>query len=82
VELHRSYRFMFSASVCLAAIGAPLLMQGVVALVAGFEGPNAMSGGSIGRGLALFALSALPMTFAWLAWRRTQLFQQFIDLEP
>lgn len=57
-------------------------MQGVVALVASFEGPSAMSGGSITRGLGLFALSALPMTLAWLAWRRTQVFQRFIDLEP
>jgi hypothetical protein len=73
---------MFSASVCLAAVGAPLLMQGVVALVASFEGQSAMSGGSIAWGFVLFALSAVPMALAWLAWRRTQVFQRFIDLEP
>jgi hypothetical protein len=81
-QLHRSYRFMFSASVCLAAIGAPLLMQGVVALVASFEGQGTTSGGSITHGFVLFALSAVPMTLAWLAWRRTQEFQRSIDLEP
>jgi hypothetical protein len=81
-QLHRSYRFMFSASVSLAAIGAPLLMQGVVALVASFENQSATSGGSLVRGFVLFTLSAVPMTLAWLAWRRTQQFQRFIDLEP
>jgi hypothetical protein len=73
-HVRRSYRFMFLAAVTLAAVGAPLLMQGVVALVSGFSD-------SMGRGVGLFSLSALPMVLAWLAWRRTQDFQRFLDDE-
>jgi len=69
---------MFLAAVTLAAVGAPLLMQGVVALVSGFS--DSM-GHPVARGVGLFSLSALPMVLAWLAWRRTQDFQRFLDDE-
>jgi uncharacterized membrane protein len=75
-HMRRSYRLAFFVAVALAVVGAPLLMQGVVALVTGFSD-------SIGHpaveGIALFSLSALPMLGAWFAWRRTQNFQRFLD---
>lgn len=78
-HLRRSYRFAFFAAVILATVGAPLLMQGVVALVSGFSE-------SIGRpvieSLGLFSLSALPMVGAWFAWRRTQDFERFLAEMP
>jgi len=70
---------MFSASVCLAAIGAPLLMQGTVALVDSFSGAQRASFNSAVHGVAVFALSSVPMLLAWVAWRRTQVFQEHIE---
>jgi hypothetical protein len=70
---------MFSASVCLAAIGAPLLMQGAVALVSGLTGAPHATLSSAAQGIAIFVLSGVPMVLAWVAWRRTQQFQQHME---
>jgi hypothetical protein len=69
---------MFFAAVGLAVVGAPLLMQGVVALVSGFSDSIDHP---VVRSLGIFSLSTLPMVLAWLAWRRTQDFQRFLDQE-
>ena len=78
-KLRRSYRFMFSASVCLAAIGAPLLMQGVVALVDSVSGSQRATLSSVVQGVAVFVLSSVPMLLAWVAWKRTQQFQEHLE---
>jgi hypothetical protein len=80
-RVRRAYRGAFAASVCLAAIGAPILMQGAVALVTGVTRPESAAGGLM-HGLLLFGLSAIPMILAALAWRRTQSFQATLDEEP
>ena len=79
-QIRRAYRATFAASVCLAAIGAPLLMQGAVALVRGLIQARDAAG-SLMPALLFFALSTVPMTLAALAWRRTQEFQAKIDQE-
>jgi hypothetical protein len=68
----------FAAAVFLAAIGAPLLMQGTVAFVSALANPQP-GGSSPLQALLLFALSTVPMALAWFAWRRTQEFQSDID---
>jgi hypothetical protein len=72
-KLRRAYRTSFAASVCLAAIGAPLLMQGTVTLVRSLTAAPAAS--SPVHGFGLFLLSAMPMALAGLTWRRTRIFQ-------
>jgi len=81
-RLRRSYRFMFSASVCLAAIGAPLLMQGAVALVGSLTGAQHATLSSAVHGIVLFVLSGVPMVLAGVAWRRTQQFQEYMERRP
>ena len=73
---------MFSASVCLAAIGAPLLMQGAVALVSGLTGAQPATHTSAVHGIVIFVLSGVPMVLAWIAWRRTQQFRQDTERRP
>jgi hypothetical protein len=73
-HIRRSYRMMFAAAVCLAAIGAPLLMQGAVVLVMGIASPHSSTFSPV-QAIMLFGLSALPMALAWLAWRRAQGYQ-------
>ena len=79
--LRRTYRLAFASSVCLAAVGAPLLMEGTVSFVNALAKPDAPDGGLV-RGLLLLGVSAIPMLLAWLAWRQTQGLQQSIDQEP
>jgi hypothetical protein len=71
------YRLMFGSALALAAVGAPLLMQGAVALADGFS--SAPPGPSALTSIVLFGLSATPMALAALAWRRSQYFRRFID---
>lgn len=77
-RIRRVYRTAFAASVCLAVIGAPVFMQGTVALAIGIARPEA-SHASLIRGVVLFGLSVLPMALAALAWRLTQTYQQTLD---
>ena len=77
-RIRRAYRLTFAASVCLAAIGAPVLMQGTVALVEGITHPQPGEGAMI-QGLVVFCLSGIPMMLAWFAWRRTKIFLRELD---
>ena len=54
-------------------------MQGTVALVDSFSGVRRASLNSAVQGVAVFALSSVPMLLAWVAWRRTQEFQEHIE---
>jgi hypothetical protein len=73
----RWYRLLFGSAVALAAVGAPLLMQGAVALADGFS-PSS-SGASALNSILLFCLSGTPMALAALAWCRSQDFRRVID---
>jgi hypothetical protein len=73
----RWYRLLFGSAVALAAVGAPLLMQGAVALADGFS--SASTGTAALTSILLFGLSATPMALAALAWRRSQDFRRLID---
>jgi hypothetical protein len=80
-RIRRVYRTTFAASVCLAAIGAPIFMQGTVALALGIAHPEP-SHGSLIRGVLLFGLSLIPIALAAVAWKLTQTYQQTLDKEP
>jgi hypothetical protein len=70
---------MFGTAITLALIGAPVFMQGAVALATDLAPPSDSVGGSAFGGLLIFALSGLPMVLSWLAWRRTEDFRRFLD---
>jgi hypothetical protein len=71
----RSQRRLFSATILLAAIGAPLFMQGAVIFTQSITriptGPS-----SALWGLGVFALSATPLGLAAYTWRRHHGFQE------
>lgn len=73
----RWHRLLSGSAVALAAVGAPLLMQGAVALADRFSSFSADSSALIS--VLLFGLSATPMALAALAWRRSQDFRRYID---
>lgn len=72
-ETTRTYRLLFATAVALAAVGAPLFMTGAVALTEGLS--ESTGAASFMRHLAVFAAYALPMVFAWVAWRVARRFE-------
>lgn len=77
----RNYRLLVGAAVTLAAVGAPVFMQGAVALATRLTAPVPATDHTPAEALGLFALSALPLVLAWLAWRGTQHFRRALDQE-
>ena len=76
----RSYRILLASSIFLAAIGAPILMQGAVVFAQSLT-PSAGGSSSILYGFLIFALSATPLVLAGYAWKRTQGFMDVLDDE-
>jgi hypothetical protein len=78
-RLRRSYRALFAATIILAAIGAPLFMQGSVTFAQSMS--RASNGGSpsVFYGAGIFALSATPLGLAGYTWKRTQGFREVLD---
>lgn len=77
----RNYRLLVGAAVTMAAVGAPVFMQGAVGLATWLAAPVHPAGDSPAEALGAFALSALPLLLAWLAWRGTQYFRRYLDRE-
>jgi hypothetical protein len=77
----RNYRLLVGAAVTLAAVGAPIFMQGAVSLAMWFSAPIHPAYDTPAEALGVFALSALPLMLAGLAWRGTQHFHRFLDQE-
>ena len=78
-RLTRSYRVLFAISIFLAALGAPLLMQGTVMFASALAAGAASDIGALARGAGLLALSASPLVLASYTWRRTQSIQDLLD---
>ena len=72
----RIYRALFTASVVLAAIGAPVLMLGAVYCAQGMS-----SGMTARHGLAALALACTPLLLALVTWQGTQYLQSTLDDE-
>lgn len=70
-RMRRSYRLLLAVSIFLAAIGAPILMQGAVV----FAHSVSEAPGEALWGFAIFALSATPLALAGYTWKRTHGFQ-------
>ena len=77
----RSYRRLLAASIFLAAIGAPILMQGAVFFAQSLSHAASGAPSTALWGLGVFALSSTPLGLAGYTWRRTHGFQELIDLE-
>jgi len=74
----RIYRALLASSIFLAAIGAPILMQGTVVFARTLWGGE---NGSALQGVLILAASATPLALAGFAWKRTQDFSEMLDDE-
>jgi hypothetical protein len=70
---------LLAVSILLAAVGAPILMQGAVILAQSLTRVPAGTPASALSGLGIFALSATPLGLAGYTWRRTHGFQDIGD---
>lgn len=77
----RAHRLLTAAAITLAAVGAPIFMQGAVALANELAPPTRSTVASPIEALLTFILSAAPLVLAWLAWRKTQRFRSSLDQE-
>ncbi|HEY5541370.1 MAG TPA: hypothetical protein VIL41_07950 [Coriobacteriia bacterium] len=72
---------LFAATIFLAAIGAPLFMQGAVAFAHSLSGTAAGSVPSAVYGFGVLTLSSTPLALAGYTWKRTQGFLEVLDDE-
>jgi hypothetical protein len=81
-RMQRTYRMLLAASIILAAIGAPLLMQGAVFFTQTLTHVPDGTQPSVLWALGVFALSSTPLGLAGYTWRRIRGFQDIPDREP
>jgi len=80
-ERHRkTYQMLLVIAICLAVIGAPMLMEGAVALVKGLTQGSA-DPQAVVVGLARFALGAAPMVLAAYTWAKVRGLERVLEEE-
>ena len=79
-ERHRkTYQMLLVIAICLAVIGAPMLMDGAVALVKGLtEGSTPRAAA---YGFVRFAVGAAPMVLAGYTWGKVRGLERVLEEE-
>jgi hypothetical protein len=81
-ERHRRvYQILLAVAICLAVVGSPMLMEGVVALVMGMSPNSPQQAGSLGSGFVRFLIGAAPMGLAAYTWHRVKSLERLLEQE-
>jgi len=79
-ERHRkTYQMLLVIAVCLAVVGAPMLMDGAVALAKGLT--EGLTPQAVAYGLARFAVGAAPMVLAAYTWGKVRGLERVLEDE-